>query len=1022
MLKLENVLSDIARLGKEHDAALEQHDDCIEAIDAKVGHPKYDAILEEVHTDELTCKELRWAVRAASCPCLRPPAPFAHSRLITVVYRPRLPARPLVQAKKWAMEAKDIMAERTELQGIFEKNKLSLADFDAQEFHMHKKSKLTDDERGFYERVTRVLDKTHPVRQPLTQEELKKLVASMKDDSEALEDVDILDASAECGENDKVATTRLATFEAEDDDKESVNGIEDEDDEPQSFIEAHEHKGFRIPGDMFAQLQDHQRDGLFLMCERAADDSGTLLAHAPGLGKTLTTLCFLSCLKFKYKTARSIVVCDKVLLLQWEAQVSKFNSFLHLQTFTVDDSSKLSFLHSQWKRSHGGVLIINTELFRAQQVGDKPDESGSKRAREKARIAQPKCKLDITAKTAVVVDEAHKFLQTGHSDFYKVISKLPTKLRILLTGTPMQHSLSKYYNMVKLIAPDLMPPTNLEFVNMYAKKIEDGAHADADLDQQHDADLTMHILVKDLEEAVAYKMVGEVLKDALPPKIEFIITHPLDDDADPYADWTGSGMDKREMVHVHSRDTKTIVFMSLMCKFDESECCIVFSSRLATLKHMKEAYETTGRPCGLLTGEVTNIYDRNAIIYEFSETPGSVLFLSTDLGACGLDLSVASRVIILDVSWNPLVEEQAVARAYRLGQRNSVFVYRLLAGDTAESRAYTLGIEKRRLASTIDGESTVARAYTDADLIIGSLTKDKTLKESEDRKYIRHNKDLKALEIFDDEEKDRMDDLMKTLVEDYKMDEEVVHWAVHDVNVTINGQHDNTKWICNQYENELNRQISLGNVPRLLVDDDDNEFTVWSDTVYDADGNLLPPSALACVSTEVKKDPCVNFYYPSGEYVPEEDEDREELEDERNEPYRKLTEMAYDGNSWIFGIFAPSPTVCLENGVSFELYRLELEKFEDSEKLDEYDDYAWDKMNVDSGVLKAAARTNCAIRMSDIINEDGLFLFADGLWVYKIRLVDRNGKVSGFSPPSAVVKIEGRKEKDSDAEKVADEK
>tara|TARA_B110001450_G_scaffold42623_1_gene38819 strand:+ start:699 stop:965 length:267 start_codon:yes stop_codon:yes gene_type:complete len=63
MLNLEDVLSDIARLGKEHDAALEQHDDCMEAIDAKVGHAKYDAILDEVHTDELTCEELRYAVR-----------------------------------------------------------------------------------------------------------------------------------------------------------------------------------------------------------------------------------------------------------------------------------------------------------------------------------------------------------------------------------------------------------------------------------------------------------------------------------------------------------------------------------------------------------------------------------------------------------------------------------------------------------------------------------------------------------------------------------------------------------------------------------------------------------------------------------------------------------------------------------------------------------------------------------------------------------------------------------------------
>ena len=65
-MNLEDVLSDIARLAKEHDKALEEHDDCIDAIDAKVGHPKYDAILEEVHTDELTCRELRWAVRASA--------------------------------------------------------------------------------------------------------------------------------------------------------------------------------------------------------------------------------------------------------------------------------------------------------------------------------------------------------------------------------------------------------------------------------------------------------------------------------------------------------------------------------------------------------------------------------------------------------------------------------------------------------------------------------------------------------------------------------------------------------------------------------------------------------------------------------------------------------------------------------------------------------------------------------------------------------------------------------------------
>ena len=251
-----------------------------------------------------------------------------------------------------------------------------------------------------------------------------------------------------------------------------------------------------------------------------------------------------------------------------------------------------------------------------------------------------------------------------------------------------------------------------------------------------------------------------------------------------------------------------------------------------------------------------------------------------------------------------------------------------------------------------------------------------------------------------------MDDLLKFMVKQFKMDEDALSWGVHDVNATIEQQHDNTDWIRNQYENELNRRISVGeaSAPRLLLDDDDNEIEYSIDTVYDDDGNLLPPTAIACLSTDFTKDPCVNFYYPSGPYVPEEDEDEEEIKDERNVPRRMLSDIVFDGNSEIFGIFAPSPTVCIEKGVTIELYRLKLEPTR--MEPDEYDDDAWDQMNVSTRVLKTAARSNHAINMFNLMNDAGLYLFADGLWVYKIRLVDESGKMSCFSPPSAIVKIE----------------
>ena len=889
----------------------------------------------------------------------------------------------------WEKRAREIMRERGELQAVFEGHKLNLSHFDAEEFH--KRQKLSDEDRAFYERVTRDLNASHPLT-PMSAEETLRLITSEQDE-EAFEYVDVLDGTAKSGENDKVPG-RLAVFDASADDAESVHGIEDDEDEPETIVKARSWKGFRVPTDMLERLQDHQRDALFLMIERAAEDAGTLLAHGPGLGKTLTALCFLSCLKFYRKTCRSIVVCDKSLLLQWETQVDKFNDVLHLKVFTVDDSAKLNLAHAQWKRSCGGVLLIGTDLFR-MQFESKKEAGGSKRAQAKsARSAQPKCNIEIDADTAVVVDEAHKYLQAGGSEFYAVISNLGTRLRILLTGTPMQHSLAKYYNMAKLIAPDLLPATNMEFQAKYAQKIEKGAEATASLDDQHDANLRLHMLIKDLEEAVAYKMAGAVLDDALPSKLEFLILHPLDDAAADPTDWNGSGMDKRELVHAATRDTKAAIFDALLSKFDPADRCIVFSSRIATLKHVMQHTSSLLTHSALLTGEISNIHDRNAMVGEFCETPGSVLFLSMDLGACGLDLSAANRVVLLDVSWNPLVEEQAVARAYRLGQQDHVYVYRLCAAQTAEAKAYELGIKKRRLASTIEADNSVACVYKDADLIVGDAEGDifDAAEDGENRLLKRHGEDLLAVADHPEEE-NRMNDLCATMEGDHG---KKILWAVHDVNVAVDRA--DVEWIENQYLNELHRTDAVGRDTRVL-DDGGTGTEVDVNTIF-LDGELVPPTPIAWLNDN-QRDPCVNFYYRSGPWTPEEGA---ETPTELNEPHAKMSE---EGEGDIYGVFAPSKTDCVAHGVEVELYRLRLT--DDHLDVAEYDEGDWKRMEMklsQSDVL--GSKSEPAIKMSDIMDENGVYLFADGIWAFKARLVDASGKTGPFSHPSAVLKVEAR--------------
>jgi len=83
----------------------------------------------------------------------------------------------------------------------------------------------------------------------------------------------------------------------------------------------------------------------------------------------------------------------------------------------------------------------------------------------------------------------------------------------------------------------------------------------------------------------------------------------------------------------------------------------------------------------------------------------------------GLNLTAADTVILYDPWWNPAVEEQAIDRAYRIGQDKPVFVYRLVASQTIEEKMDELKAKKRALASSIfEAAGNPATALTEDDL------------------------------------------------------------------------------------------------------------------------------------------------------------------------------------------------------------------------------------------------------------------------------------------------------------------
>ncbi|MEY2881249.1 MAG: hypothetical protein RLZZ15_3629, partial [Verrucomicrobiota bacterium] len=93
-----------------------------------------------------------------------------------------------------------------------------------------------------------------------------------------------------------------------------------------------------------------------------------------------------------------------------------------------------------------------------------------------------------------------------------------------------------------------------------------------------------------------------------------------------------------------------------------------------------------------------------ALVEQFQSDPDSKLFLiSLKAGGVGLNLTAAEYVFLLDPWWNPAVEAQAVDRVHRIGQKSTVFVYRMITAGTIEERIQTLKASKKDLFDKLIG-------------------------------------------------------------------------------------------------------------------------------------------------------------------------------------------------------------------------------------------------------------------------------------------------------------------------------
>jgi len=294
---------------------------------------------------------------------------------------------------------------------------------------------------------------------------------------------------------------------------------------------------------------------------------------------------------------------------------------------------------------------------------------------------------------------------------------LRSKHRLVLTGTPIENSLSDLWSQMNFLNPGLLG-TQAFFQKTFITPIEKLA------DQKQQEQLQLII-----RPFILRRKKDEVAKD-LPPLTEQVLFCRMSDEQEKLYEQEKSVIRNAIMESIDSggMEKSSIVVLQGLTKlrqlanhpslldrdseeqsgkFDqiqvmlgnlvaEKQKVLIFSSFVTHLELVKEYIESKNWRFSLLTGQTTK---REKVINEFQDDPENHIFLiSLKAGGVGLNLTKAGYVFIIDPWWNPAAENQAVSRAHRIGQDKQVFVYRFITENSIEEKIQLLKERKTSLA------------------------------------------------------------------------------------------------------------------------------------------------------------------------------------------------------------------------------------------------------------------------------------------------------------------------------------
>ena len=456
-------------------------------------------------------------------------------------------------------------------------------------------------------------------------------------------------------------------------------------------------------GPVWDLLRPYQQTGVTWLAAQAGHALGSVLADDMGLGKTLQTLVFLEWQRRQGAAGPALVVCPTSLLGSWRDEAARFFP-----------AWRVLVQHGQKRNQDWDVLdaadLVLTSYALVSRDADRYREHEFR---------------------AIVLDEA-SLIRNPDSLMAKAAHGLRGRVRVALTGTPVENSVRDLWSVARFVQPGYLG-TRDDFKMRYEKSVAAGDKAAAARLQRRLKPLLLRRLKSDVardlparlentawcelegEQAALYQAVLRESRDKVADAIKkegfararmsvltaLLRLRQICCDPGLVGIETGPGA-KRELFRERLREA-----------LEGGHRVLVFSQFTSMLERLREDVRESGiEPCWL-TGASQ---DRAEQVRAFQEGTSPIFLLSLKAGGYGLTLTAADTVFLYDPWWNPAVEAQAIDRAHRIGQAKVVNAYRFAARGTVEEKILRLQEKKRMIAEQTLGAEDDLEAAGDSDL------------------------------------------------------------------------------------------------------------------------------------------------------------------------------------------------------------------------------------------------------------------------------------------------------------------